>query len=62
MNILDELKAKKKLTRDDIERLLASIGEPGTKHQEKIDIVKELNRKAFNGVRLETTLEGYIGW
>ena len=62
MNILDELKAKKKLTRDDIERLLKSIGKPGEKHQEKIDTVKELNRVAFNGVRLETTLEGYMAF
>jgi hypothetical protein len=57
--ILDELKKKKKLTRDDIEELLASIGEPGIKHQEKFDAVKELNKRNFQGIGLEATIEDY---
>lgn len=62
MTILEELKTKKKLTRDDIERLLESIGKAGEKHQEKIDAVKELNKSNGQGVRLEQTIEGYRNW
>lgn len=62
MDILDELKSKPKVTRDDIERLLESIGKPGEKHQEKIDAVKQLNKPNRRGIKLETTLEGYKGF
>lgn len=58
MNI-EELKNKKNITRTDIEELLASIGEPGEKHQEKIDAIKELNKMNFQGVQLEKTLSSY---
>ena len=59
MSILDELKAKKKITREDIENLLASIAPAGEKHQEKIDAVKQLGKSNFQGIGLEGTLESY---
>ena len=63
MSILDELiaelKAKKKITREDIENLLASIAPAGEKHQEKIDAVKQLGKPNFQGIGVETTLETY---
>ena len=62
MEILEEIKAQKVITRDDIERLLNSIGEPGKKHQEKIDAVKQLNKDGKQEVRLERTIESYQGF
>ena len=61
-NFIDELKAKRKITRDDIEQLLASIGKPGENHQEKIDAVKELNKANNQGIKLEDTLESFRGF
>lgn len=55
---LSELK-KKRLTRTDIAELLASIGEPGEKHQEKLDAVMELEKSNFQGIPLHETLETY---
>jgi hypothetical protein len=52
MDILDEIKGKKNISRDDIERLLASIGEVGENHQEKLDAVKSLNKKNIQWVQL----------
>lgn len=62
MDILDELRGKKSITRDDIERLLESIGEPGDKHQEKIDAVKLLNKPNRRSIKIEDTIEGYRGF
>lgn len=59
MDILDELKKKKNLTRDDIEGLLESIGGAGEKHQEKIDAVKSLAMFNTQSIPLETTLTSY---
>ena len=59
MDILDEIKGKKNISRDDIERLLASIGEPGINHQEKVDAIKSLNKKNIQGVQLEQTITSY---
>lgn len=62
MTILEEIKLQKIITRDDIERLLKSIGKSGEKHQEKIDAVKQLNKSNGQAVRLEQTIEGYRNW
>lgn len=59
MDIIDELKAKKLITIEDIENLLKSIGEPGEKHQEKLDAVKSLGKKNMQGFYLEETLSTY---
>lgn len=57
--LLEELKVKQHVTRDDIAELLTSIGKPGEKQQEKTDAVKELNKANFQGVQLENTLDSY---
>jgi len=59
MSLIDELKAKDKLTRVDIAQLLESIGKPGEKQDEKLKAIKELNISNSQGHGLETTLDGY---
>lgn len=56
---LDELKAKKSLTRGDIAALLASIGKPGKNRDKKLEAIRELNQKNFQGYDIEMTLDGY---
>ena len=56
------LKAKGKLTREDIGKLLASIGEPGKKRKAKFAAVESLglvNPSALGGHGVELTLESY---
>lgn len=60
--MLDELKSKPILTRQDIEDLLASIGGPGEKRDEKIAAVKELGKSNFQGIGMEHSLADYGAW
>lgn len=43
-------------TRTDIAQILAGIGEPGEKRQEKLQAIKDLRITNFQGVGLEETL------
>lgn len=58
-DVLKELKSKKKISRDDIEKLLQSIAPVGEKHQEKVEAVKQLNKANGQGIRLEETISSY---
>lgn len=58
MNI-EKLKAKPNLTRTDISDLLASIGKPGEKREEKMATVKQLSRANFQQVDLAASLNSY---
>lgn len=57
--MLEELKTKTPLTRDDIAALLASIGAPGEKQDEKTAAVTELAKINSQGIGLEQTLHSY---
>ncbi len=54
-----DLKNEQNLTRTHISELLASIGKPGEKREEKIQAVIELEKKNSQGYGIETTLESY---
>lgn len=56
---IDELKAKSTISREDIGQLLSSIGEPGKKQDEKIKVVRSLERSNRQGHGIEVTLESY---
>jgi hypothetical protein len=56
------LKTQGKITREDIAALLASIGKPGKKRDEKLKAVQELERKNMQGHGLEVTLDSYGEW
>ena len=58
-DVLESLKSKSSVTREDIANLLASIDEPGASREVKIDAVSELGIKNFQGIRLEENLEDY---
>lgn len=53
------LKNKRQITRDDITKLLKSIGKPGDKQEEKIAAVKSLERKSRQGYDVSETLHSY---
>lgn len=57
--MIEELKQKKQITREDISTLLSSIGKPGEKQQEKIEAVKQLNRFNSQKFGLHLTLNDY---
>lgn len=62
MTTVEDLKAKGKITRADMAELLASIGAPGKKREEKFKAVESLgltNPSALGGHGLELTLETY---
>lgn len=59
MESVELLKAKKKLTRNDIAELLKSLGEPGENREIKLEAVKQLTVSNFQGVRLESIVEDY---
>ena len=56
---VEALKEKGTVTRTDIAELLASLGEPGENREAKIEAVKSLGIKNFQGIGLETTVEDY---
>lgn len=56
------LKTKQMITRQDIADLLASIGKPGEKHDEKYAAVVELEKQNSQGVKLEDSLASYEQW
>lgn len=57
--MIEKLKAKPNLTRQDIADLLRSIGKPGEKREEKIEAVKQLSRANFQQVDLAASLASY---
>lgn len=46
-------------TREDVAKLLASIGAPGTKREEKIAAIKDLGMSNTQGHDLSLTLDTY---
>lgn len=52
-------KPKSQITREDIAKLLKSIGKPGEKLKEKQEAVAELGLKNFQGVKAEEWLDDY---
>lgn len=56
---VEDLKEKGTITRTDIAELLASLGESGENREAKIEAVKSLGIKNFQGIGLETTVEDY---
>jgi hypothetical protein len=59
MELLEELKNKQAITREDIEQLLQSIGIPGDQREAKVEAIKQLNLSNFQQVPLETQLMDY---
>lgn len=59
MESIETLKAKQTLTRQDIAELLASIGKPGEKREEKTAAVKQLSRANFQQIDLAASLNSY---
>lgn len=59
MALLDELKQKDNLTREDIAALLKSIAPPGKKLKTKEKAVKELDKQNSQGHGIEVTLPSY---
>lgn len=57
--MIEKLKLKQNLTRQEIAELLASIGKPGEKREEKIAAVSELNKQNFQHIKLEDSLNSY---
>lgn len=57
--MIEKLKTKPNLTRQDITDLLKSIGKPGEKREEKIAAVKQLSRANFQQVDLSASLNSY---
>ena len=57
--MIEKLKLKQNLTRQDIAELLASIGKPGEKQEEKIAAVSELSKQNFQNIKLEDSLNSY---
>lgn len=57
--MLDDLKLKQNLTRQDIADLLASLGAPGENQDAKIAAVKELNKENSQGIPLQNSLTSY---
>lgn len=49
-------------TREDLEALLASIGPPGEKQEEKLEVVRALDLKNSQGVNIAETLSTYGGF
>lgn len=54
-----DLKTQGKISRDDIAKLLSSIGEPGEKQEDKFAAVQELGRSNTQNHGIELTLESY---
>lgn len=52
--------AKEIRTRQDMADLLASIGKPGEKRDEKFAAVAELNKQNYQGHDVTDTLESYV--
>lgn len=59
MDTPEELKAKGSITREDIGRLLAFIGEPGKKRKEKTAAVEQLSKRNSQGHDISVTLDSY---
>lgn len=59
MELLEELKTKRNITRQDISNLLESIGVPGDKREEKVEAVASLQLANFQQVDLSTQLTDY---
>lgn len=59
MELIETLKTKQNLTRQDIAELLASIGKPGEKREEKVAAVKQLSRANFQQIDLAASLNSY---
>lgn len=55
-------KPKSNISREEIAALLASIGPPGEKRQEKYEAVKALKQANFQGFKLEDSLASYEAW
>lgn len=58
-SIKEQLKTKKNINRSDIAELLKSVGKPGQKHKEKVEAIRELNIRNFQGVNLADALDDY---
>lgn len=56
---LEDLKDKPIIYREDIAELLASIGAPGEKQDEKTKAVKSLGKENSQKIGLEETLHSY---
>lgn len=59
---IDIIKKQKSITRTDIAILLASIGEPGEKREEKRNAVTELGKQNTQNIKLEDSLASYEEW
>lgn len=60
--MIEELRNKDQLTRQDIAKLLESIGAPGKNRAEKKRAVIALNRISPQGYGLEYDVESYAQW
>lgn len=59
---VNTLKNKRGLNREDIAALLASIGAPGKRREEKLEALKSLNKQNNQGHGLELTAESYAAF
>lgn len=62
MTTVEDLKNRPQISREDIENLLATIGKPGEKQEEKIEAVKSLGRTNRQGFNISETLHSYSGF
>lgn len=56
---VDDLQKQSKITRQDISDLLTSIGKPGEKQNEKLQVLQDLGKKNRQGYDLSVTAETY---
>jgi hypothetical protein len=56
---IETLKKQRKITRDDISALLASLGKPGDNREAKLEAMRSLNRHNKQGHGIEMTAESY---
>lgn len=59
MATIEDLTQKDIITRSDLADLLASLGAPGENREAKLEAVKALDRRNFQGFGLEETIEEY---
>jgi hypothetical protein len=57
--LIEELKNKQGLSREDIGQLLKTVGKPGTKQDEKKAAIASLGKTNFQGIGLEESLIDY---
>lgn len=56
---VETLKGQPRISRKEVSKLLASIGKPGTKREEKLQALRDLEKRNSQGHDLSLTAESY---